>query len=107
MRKSAASGSSVVIAIPQYSVIDVLEKGTSWCKVSYGGKTGYVMTGYLSFTGNPPTSGGETQTAWVLTASGSLTIRSKPESTALKVGAAPRLSQVTVYSKGSTWSQIS
>jgi uncharacterized protein YraI len=65
------------------------------------------MTGYLSFTGNPPTSGGETQTAWVLTASGSLSIRSKPESTAVKVGTAPRLSQVTVYSKGSAWSQIS
>lgn len=95
------------MTIPQYSIVSLLEKGSSWCKVSYGGKTGYVMTGYLAFTGNPPVSGSNTQTAWVLTDSGSLNIRSRPESAAMKVGTAPRLAQVTVYSKGSTWSQIS
>ncbi len=107
MRQKAATGSTVVMTIPQYSVVGLLEKGSTWSKVSYGGKTGYVQTGYLSFTGNPPTSGSEHQTAWVLTDSGSLNIRSRPESSAMKVGSAPRLAQVTVYSKGSTWSQVS
>ncbi len=106
MRQSASSSSTVILTIPQYSVIGLVEKGSAWCKVMYAGKTGYVQSGYLAFTGNPPTAGADPQIAWVLTASGSLYIRSKPESTAAKVATVPRLAQLTVYSKGSTWSQV-
>ena len=106
MRQSASNSSTVIITIPQYSVVGLLEKGATWCKVTYAGKTGYVLSGYLAFAGNPPTAGGDPQTAWVLTASGSLYIRSKPESTAAKVATAERLAQLTVYSKGATWSQV-
>jgi SpoIID/LytB domain protein len=108
MRKEAKSGSTVLITIPQYSVVTLKEKGSVWCKVTYGGRTGYVLTEYLAFEGTPPNnSSGETQKAWVLTDSGSLNLRAKPASSANKLGTVPRLAQVTVYSKGSTWSQIS
>ncbi len=106
LRKSAVSGSDVLLAIPQYSYVTLLEKGAAWCKVSYGGSTGYVQTAYLAFEGSPPSSTGETQTAWVLTDSGSLNLRAAASSTAAKVTTIPRLAEVTVYSKGSTWSQV-
>ena len=95
-----------MMTIPQYSVVGLVEKGTTWCRVTYAGKTGYVLSGYLAFTGNPPTAGADPQTAWVMTATGSLYIRSKPQSTAVKVATVPRLAQLMVYSKGATWSQV-
>ncbi len=107
LRESAVSGSRILLTIPQYSRVTLLEKGTSWCKVAYGGKTGYVMSQYLAFTEAPPSGDGSTQNAWVYTSSGSLNLRLKPDSSANIVCTIPRLSPVTVYSKGSTWSNVS
>ena len=48
MRMEGKSGSPILTVIPRNAVIDVLSVGNSWCQVSYGGRTGYVMTVFLT-----------------------------------------------------------
>ena len=48
MRMEGKSGSPILTVIPRNAVIDVLSVGDSWCQVSYGGRTGYVMTVFLT-----------------------------------------------------------
>ncbi len=57
LRKYASDNAKVLCTIPQYTRIPVNSKGSSWCKVSYNGYTGYVMTKFLSFNlNNQPTA---------------------------------------------------
>jgi len=49
LRSSKSTSSTRLTTIPNGSKIDVVEKGTDWCKVTYGLNTGYVMTKYLEF----------------------------------------------------------
>lgn len=41
------TGSSVYAQMPHGATVTVIEPGDGWCKVSYGGLTGYVMTTFL------------------------------------------------------------
>lgn len=49
MRTGPGTGYDVVITIPDNAEVTVIEKGGEWSKISYGGKTGYVSSGYLIF----------------------------------------------------------
>lgn len=49
MRTAMSTSSSVVLTIPSGAGVSVSERGDTWCKVSYSGKTGYVATRYLTF----------------------------------------------------------
>ena len=126
----------VLATIPQYATVEVLSRGSSWCRVRYAEQTGYVMTAYLSFTETDaaevtatpePTeesaSGTATTdeatatptptpspttgiTATVLTPSGSLNLRAEMSTSSQIITTIPRLSAVTVLEKGSTWSSV-
>lgn len=48
MRKTASKNGSLIAQIPRGASVAIIEKGTDWCKVTYNGETGYVMTQYLS-----------------------------------------------------------
>jgi len=49
LRASASTSAKVLDKIPQNATITVLSKGSTWTKVSYNSKIGYVMTKYLTF----------------------------------------------------------
>lgn len=49
LRSQMSTGASVILTIPNGSAVSVSERGDSWCKVTYSGKTGYVATRYLVF----------------------------------------------------------
>ena len=55
MRMEGKTGSPILTVIPRNAVIDVLSVGESWCHVSYGGRTGYVMTSFLTLEESTPT----------------------------------------------------
>ena len=55
MRMEGKTGSPILTVIPRNMVIDVLSVGESWCQVSYGGRTGYVMTSFLTLQESTPT----------------------------------------------------
>ena len=47
MRAKASASGKIIGAIPSGAWVKVVKKGTSWCKVTYAGKTGYCVKKYL------------------------------------------------------------
>ena len=58
LRRGMSQGAEVIGRIPQYAYIEVITTGVTWCYVSYNGKTGYVMTKFLSFAKHQGSSEG-------------------------------------------------
>lgn len=50
LRAQPRTGSTILLRIPQYAQITVTERGGEWCKTSYQGTDGYVMTVFLTFS---------------------------------------------------------
>ena len=134
LRTEPSLSGGVVARIPQYATVNVQQRGDSWCYVVYNDTIGYVMTTYLTFSGDSaqtPPEGGDTSgesgsgsgdnsgntgnaggnssgtmTAYVQTASGSLNLREKPGSSYRVLRTIPRGSAVTVLSYGDPWCQV-
>lgn len=47
MRKEADEKSKLVDTIPNKAMVELLEEGDAWCKITYKKKTGYVKTEYV------------------------------------------------------------
>jgi len=115
LRESPESWAEVLIRIPQYTRISILEKVGSWSKTTYGGCTGYVMNSYLTFdeTDVPSDEDEEAETqpdelkAQVITQSGSLNLRTQPKSSAEIKRTIPRMAWVAVIERGEEWSKVS
>lgn len=56
MRKSAMTDAALIIRVPVGSTVTVLEDLGQWCKITYSGKTGYMMSNYLEYAGQPDES---------------------------------------------------
>lgn len=59
LRSTMSTTSSVITTLPNGSVVSVSERGETWCKVTYSGKTGYVATRYLTFGAATTSRSGE------------------------------------------------
>lgn len=112
LRAEPSTGGGVLLRIPQYATVNVQQKGATWCSVSYGGRFGYVMTQYLTFTGENSTDGGdstgsgESSKAWVNTVSGSLNLRYAGISGSQVLTTIPNGAEVAVLSYGDIWCQL-
>ncbi|MBR6809527.1 MAG: SH3 domain-containing protein, partial [Clostridia bacterium] len=112
-------GGKVLRTIPQYEMVEVLEKGAEWCMVRYAGVTGYAMTKFLTFisvapsptnppvlyTATPAPSASGVQTATVKTEKGSLNLRAIPDGKVLRT--VPQYAAVNVISRGTSWTKVS
>ena len=107
--RDAINGTRVAV-IPQGATVSVHSKGADWCRVSYSGKTGYVMTKFLTFGSAAPT---ETPTpapevvisyARVNTVTGGLNLRETPNGT--RIAVIPQNAVIGVITKGADWSRI-
>ncbi len=117
MRSSASSSKDNVVAtIPNGTLLTILSKGATWCKTTYNGKSGYVMTSFLSFPNaepektatpkptvtNPPS--GSAVKGYVNTSNGgSLNLRKSASDQVAVLAAIPNGAEVTVTQRGSTW----
>lgn len=132
LRTEPSLSGGVIARIPQYATVNVQQRGDSWCYVVYNDTIGYVMTTYLTFSGDStqtPPEGGDTSgesgsgsvdssgnagnaggngtmTAYVQTESGSLNLREQPGSAYRVLRTIPRDSAVTVLSYGDPWCQV-
>ena len=113
MRAAASTTSDKLTSIPRGATVTVLEKGTTWSRISYGGYTGYVMTQYLKFdggstaqpTGTPsvtPTPGGSTATV----IASRLNMRASASTTGALLTKIPNGANVTVLGTTGAWSHI-
>lgn len=107
--RDAINGTRVAV-IPQGATVSVHSKGADWCRVSYSGKTGYVMTKFLTFGSAAPT---ETPTpapevvisyARVNTVTGGLNLRETPNGT--RIAVIPQNAVIGVITKGADWSRV-
>lgn len=135
LRAEARAGSSILRTIPQYATLLVHERGTEWCRVTYQGTTGYVMTVFLTFLENgvipteapdptvPPGTGDGTENdpnepivetqpeadnalyAKVVTASGSLNLRRDALPGSPILATIPKGVTIQVTEKLSAWSK--
>lgn len=105
MRKQPSLGSAVLLQIPRGTRIGILQELDGWCKVTYAGINGYVMSSYLSSDGES-TPEGANQQATVVTPSGTLNLRQSPASTAGVLTTISPGTRVKVISRGSEWCKI-
>ena len=106
LRFDALPGSRVLTRIPQGTTIQVLQKMNTWTYTKYQDFYGYVMNTFLTFSDNGAGNGDENDAtpAIVMTASGSLNLRSEPYKTV--VTTIPQYAQISVHQRGSSWCYV-
>lgn len=103
LRKSASKDSKALGSYSNGTKVTVLEPGTQWCKVKVDGKTGYMMTDYLTLYNvetNPTMEVVHPDRTYV-------NLRNAPSQESGKVLVkVPHGADVTVLSYGSTWTKV-
>ena len=104
LRKSASKASQSLNTYPRNTFVNILEQGSTWCRVEVGGRTGYMMSEFLSFHGMA-------DTAWatVVHPDGGthVNLRNGPsQSTGKVIERVPDGSEVIILTPGKTWSKI-
>jgi len=123
LRKSASSNAAVLRQIPNGTALSILERGTRWCKTSYSGETGYVMTSFLIFNTTTPTYAPVATPTWapVITPvpestvwatvycedGGKLNLRKTMSTGAKVLKQIPTGTQLVIQEKGTTWCKTS
>lgn len=112
---------SILMRIPNNSVLQLLSRGETWCKVSYQGQDGYVMTQFLLIVNNQtpspvtptplptqqPTQGTTgIGTAIVSTTGGTLNLRAEASASASILLRIPNTSVLQLLTKGDTWCKV-
>ena len=115
LRESPSASAKVLRTIPQNDMVAVQEQGAEWCRVSYDGSAGYVMTRYLSFSGgNAPAAENEVHLtpldppvqARIVTPAGSLNLRDGCSLSARVLLEMPKYDMLLVTAFGDTWCAV-
>ncbi|MGN1019739.1 MAG: SH3 domain-containing protein [Aristaeellaceae bacterium] len=104
LRRQPSLGSTVIMQIPKGQRVSILQRLDGWCKVTYAGINGYVMTTYLAMDGSDTPE--SSLTGIVTTPSGTLNLRETPSTTARVLTAIPPGTTVSILTQGSEWSKI-
>lgn len=100
LRQEPSTSASVLGQYATGTWMTVLEDGETWCKVQVNGKTGYVMSKYLSDTA-------ASNTAIVRTNTGiGLNLRAAPSLEGDIITSFKNGSTVTILSKGNSWYKV-
>ena len=59
MREKASTSSGIVKQVPVGSTVDLYEDLGQWCRIGYGGQTGYMMSDYLEYGQQDETGGAD------------------------------------------------
>ncbi len=114
LRTAPSAYAAVLRTIPRNEVILIEEMGTVWCRTSYQGTQGYVMTSFLTLgvpapdhtpaPADPPA--GEGLRARVTTVSGSLNLRDRASSYGSILRTIPQNEEITVSQRGDVWCEV-
>lgn len=95
-RTSASLGARIIDTLSRGDIVQVLEKGTAWHKVRYGGKEGYMYAAYLKISSS--TFGKVTGSI--------LNVRKGPSTSTQKLDRLERGDIVEIIEKGTSWHKI-
>ena len=104
LRDDASWSAKKILVIKKGEAVEVISKDSTWTKVKYAGKTGYIPTEYTSNV----TGGGSSTTTtkkYVVTAD-SLNVRTGPGTNYNQIGSVKRGDIVEVYEISSGWAKI-
>lgn len=101
LRETASLTAKVLGQYPTGTLVEINESGSDWCKVTVNGKSGYMMTKYLS-------RANQSGTATVRTNTGiGLNLREAPSLSGKLITSIKNGTSVTVLQHGATWSRVS
>ena len=105
MRTGPSTSYSIIASYPVGTPVTILISGDDWCKVRINGRTGYMMTEFLTTTGSGNAVTGAT--AYVTSANGlSVNVRSGPGKMYGAIASYAVGTKVSVLEWGKTWSKI-
>ncbi len=117
LRENPWKGARVLTTIPRGAVVALESYGADWCKTSFAGFPGYVMTEFLTLVSDttatvaPTVAPSAPQTAAmqarVTTVSGSLNLRETPGTGARVFIGIPKGAVIPIYERGAAWSKTS
>ncbi|MBR2717918.1 MAG: SH3 domain-containing protein [Clostridia bacterium] len=100
LREMAQSDADVLLSIPDGAEVELLIHGAAWCKITYNGVTGYVVSRYLEVSDT-------TRGVWyVNTPSGGLNLRETASADARVLLSIPGGTAVTMLEEGAEWCRI-
>ena len=101
LRQTASLTAKVLGQYPTGTMVEIIESGNEWCKVTVSGQTGYMLTKYLSRSS-------QGITATVKTNSGiGLNLREAPSLSGAIISSVKNGTQVTVLQKSGDWCRVS
>ena len=101
LRQTASLTAKVLGQYPTGTLVEIIETGDEWCKVTVDGKTGYMLTKYLS-------SDSQNLTATVKTNTGiGLNLRESPSLSGAIITSVKNGEKVTVLQKSGSWCRVS
>ena len=104
IREATYVGSRILKVAPKGATVSVLERGTTWSRISYGGVTGYAMTGFLNFGGGTTSV---TSSRAIVSASGNgLKLYTSASTASSALCTIPARTEVNVLSRGERWTYV-
>lgn len=105
IREASYVGARILKVAPKGASVSVLERGTTWSRISYGGVTGYAMTGFLNFGGGVSSV---TSSRAIVSASGNgLKLYTSSSTASTSLCTIPARTEVSVLSRGERWTYVS
>ena len=102
LRETASLSARVLGQYPTGTLVEIIESGDEWHKVTVNGKTGYMMAKYLN---TDVTTAAQTATVRTNTGIG-LNLREEPRLSGRVITSFRPGTQVTVYQKGADWCRV-
>lgn len=117
MRAQPSTSSSIIGRYGNGTQVRVLDRGSTWCQVEIGGKTGYMVTSNLSFSSSPsptynpyptptPAPGTPGGTRAAVVTSKTINLYSMPSTASISLAIFNNGTPVEIVSYGTTWSQV-
>ncbi|MGI5849782.1 MAG: SH3 domain-containing protein [Christensenellales bacterium] len=95
-REAASLSAPVINTLSRGDIVQVLEKGTTWHKVKYAGKKGYMYAQYLKISSS----------TYGVVSAGTLNIRNGASTSTAVLGKLYKGNVVEIIEKGNTWHKI-
>ena len=103
LREQANSDARILARFENGTVVNVLQRGETWCYVQAGGQYGYMMTKYLSISGS-----GATKVVRNTNGGTYVNLRTAPKKTSSNVAMrVPDGAMVNLIAWGEEWSRVS
>ncbi|MBQ2953973.1 MAG: SH3 domain-containing protein [Clostridia bacterium] len=108
LRTGPSTSYSTIASYAVGTPVTILISGDDWCKVRINGRTGYMMTEFITTSGvTAPDAGVTVNVAYVTSKNGlSVNLRSGASKIYSAIASYPVGTQVTVLEWGKTWSRI-